>query len=175
LSLKTNNLIILGITGLWIVLILIPIFLPPEREVKLSQAVILPSLPPKERTAGEERVKSSPAARPDTIQDVLSRNPFSLPSGIRIVSGESTESTATPDEAVQESKLTVILRRENMAMAVINHQIVQSGDFINGEKVINIGRDSVTLLGQDGSRRTLKLYENLPSITGISLKEGGIQ
>jgi len=44
---------------------------------------------------------------------------------------------------------------------------------INGEKVLKIGRDQVTLLARDGSRKALALYENLPSVTVISPKEGG--
>jgi hypothetical protein len=172
LNLKIKNIILLVITGLCLVFIIIPILLPSQGGEKISPAMFLPPLPPQKRTAGEEGViPHSPAARPFSADVSWGRDPFSLPSGIR-PTGETTGRESLPGEAAQETRLTAILRRGNKTLATINHRVVQEGDLIQGEKVIQIGKDSVTLLARDGSKKTLKLYENLPSVMVTNRKEG---
>jgi len=171
-SLKIKNLIILATTGLWIVIILIPILLPAERGGKISPTMVIPPLPPKESSAGEGVVSPSPAVPPESMEEAWSRDPFSLPAGIRAISGEGTEGQTASADVVQESKLTAIIRRGNTALATINRQVVQEGDIVNGEKVIKIGKSSITLLARDGSTRALNLYENLPSVQVTVPKRG---
>ncbi|HUT83917.1 MAG TPA: hypothetical protein VMX95_04640 [Thermodesulfobacteriota bacterium] len=172
MSLKTKNLIILGIIGAWIVIILIPILLPSERGGKLLHTALLPPLPPQKITAEKKGPAPSPAASPGEIQEERGKDLFTLPAGIRTVAEES-EGESAAREVMVESKLTAIFRGGTTSMAAINHQIVREGDVINGEKVLKIGRDQVTLLARDGSRKALALYGNLPSVTVISPKEGG--
>jgi hypothetical protein len=172
LSLKNSNLIILGIIGAWIVIILIPSLLPSERGGKLLHTALFPPLPPQNITAEEKGPAPSPAAYLGEIQEEHGRDLFTLPAGIRAVAEES-EGESAAREVMEELKLTAIFRGGTTSMAAINHQIVREGDAINGEKVLKIGRDYVTLLARDGSRKALALYENLPSVTVISPKEGG--
>jgi len=98
------------------------------------------------------------------MQEAWSRDPFSLPAGIRVVSGEAVQGESLPENGASGLKLTAILRRGTRGMAAVNHQVVQEGDMVNGEKVLKIGKSSITLLAQDGSMRALNLYENLPSV-----------
>lgn len=172
MSLKIKNLIILATTGLWIVIILIPILLPAERGGKISPTMVIPPLPPKESSAGEGVVTPSPAVPPESMKVAWSRDPFSLPAGIRAVSGEGVQGESLSESGAPGLKLTAIIRRGNTALATVNHQVVQEGDLVNGEKVLKIGKSSITLLARDGSTRALNLYENLPSVQVTVPKRG---
>ncbi len=110
------------------------------------------------------------------------KDPFSLPSGVRLLSqevpivegdkklapihepkiGEITPAETKPPEA--PLKLKAILITDHVRLASIDRSIVAIGDAINGEKVIDIRPDRV-VLEKEGKRRTILLEQSPVKIT----------
>lgn len=174
MSLKTKNLILLSLTGLGIFFILINLFLPLQRGEKISPLVSLPPLPPSQWKAGEEVVvSSSPAPPPASLEETSWRNPFIFPSNVKPEDEQISKEENSQGKVFKDLRVTAILKRGNTALATINHQVVREGDLIEEGKVISIEKDSVTLLLPDGSKKILKLYENLPLIKITNPRKGG--
>ena len=96
------------------------------------------------------------------------KDPFSLPSGIRLFSREvhvpedkKITGTVTPEAKPAEValKLKAILIGDHIRLASIDRSIVSIGDFINGEKVLEIRSDRV-ILEKEGKKRTLVLDQS---------------
>ena len=83
------------------------------------------------------------------------RDPFELPSGVKL---KTTEETESPNDIKPHvKKVTAILITDSRKVASINHKVVMIGDFIDGEKVLEIEPDRVVL--ENGGRRHLIMLE----------------
>ena len=71
------------------------------------------------------------------------RDPFELPTGIQL---KTTAEEVAP-EAIKPHirKVTAILITDSRKVASINHKVAAVGDFIDGEKVLEIKSDRVIL------------------------------
>jgi len=99
-----------------------------------------------------------PEARPketrlQAIQDTVQweRDPFTLPSFL-MVEKKAAEKQRVP------LKLVAILEGARGRMAIIDNEIVKKGDVVAGERIVNIGKATVTLV-MDGSERVISLKE----------------
>lgn len=133
--------------------------------------------------------------------EMIKRDPFALPSGVRLRSQGDTpqevKSNPTPSiskeilpqETVSKEvplKLKAILITDSIRLATINQTIVQEGDFVQEEKISEIHSDRVILV-KGGKTRTLlldqspvKLVVEQPSFSPFPLKReveeiGGIR
>lgn len=86
------------------------------------------------------------------------RDPFGLPPGIQL---RATEEGGLP-EAIKPriKKVTAILITDSRKVASINHKVAAVGDFIDGEKVLEIKPDRVIL--EKGGRRHVIMLEESP-------------
>jgi hypothetical protein len=83
------------------------------------------------------------------------RDPFELPYCVRL---KTTEETESPNDIKPHvKKVTAILITDSRKVASINHKVVTIGDFIDGEKVLEIKPDGVVL--ENGGRRHLIMLE----------------
>ncbi len=104
------------------------------------------------------------------------KDPFSLPSGVRLLSKEISVQPAqedkkitgmvTPEIKLVEAslKLKAILITDHVRLASIDRSIVTVGDSINDEKVLEIRPDRV-VLGKEGKRRTILLDQSPVKLT----------
>lgn len=105
------------------------------------------------------------------------KDPFSLPSGIRLLSQEAPVvqedkklppipeiKPAETKPAETPLKLKAILISDHVRLASIDRTIVTAGDLINGEKVLEIRPDRV-ILEKEGKKRTLLLDQSPIKIT----------
>lgn len=85
------------------------------------------------------------------------RDPFELPPGIQF---KATAGEGAP-EAIKPhiKKVTAILITDSRKVASINHKVVAAGDFIDGEKVLEIKSDRV-ILEKGGQRHVIMLEES---------------
>ena len=118
------------------------------------------------------------------------RDPFLLPSGIRLLSKIDTASGAkgipskiggNPDDIPLPSlKVKAILISDHVRLALIDRHIVTVGDSIRDEKVLEIETDRV-ILGKGDQKKTLLLsqspvlltVEERPPTLTLPHKEGG--
>jgi len=86
------------------------------------------------------------------------RDPFELPPGVQL---KVDEEEGSP-EAVKPDikKVTAILISASRKVASINHKVVAVGDFIDGEKVLEIEPDRVILV--KGGRKKVIILEESP-------------
>ncbi|MBM4351638.1 MAG: hypothetical protein FJ106_17300 [Deltaproteobacteria bacterium] len=101
------------------------------------------------------------------------KDPFSLPSGVRLLSKEApvhedkkVTATVTPDIKPVETplKLKAILITDHVRLASIDRSIVTVGDFVNGDKVLEIRSDRV-ILEKESKKRTLVLDQSPVKLT----------
>ncbi len=92
-------------------------------------------------------------SRLHAIQDALQweRDPFALPSFL-MVEKKKAEKERVP------LKLLAIMEGARGRVAIIDNEVVGKGDTIAGEKVVEIGKETVTLV-QEGSKRVITLRE----------------
>jgi hypothetical protein len=99
------------------------------------------------------------------------RDPFLLPSGVYLLSKTGTPSGVKrsisgadnkPDENLM--KVKAILISDHARLALIDRHIVTIGDSIQGEKVLEIKTDRVTL-GKGDQKRTLLLSQSPVRLT----------
>lgn len=103
------------------------------------------------------------------LNHLWGRNPFLLPSGVRLSSKSDsalvTKKTASKTEANASRisphllKVKAILISDHIRLATIGHHIVTVGDVINDEKILEIKTDRV-ILGKGGKKRTIHLYQS---------------
>ena len=97
------------------------------------------------------------------------RDPFLLPSGVRLLSKIDTASGAKgipsktegkPNDILSPSlKVKAILISDHVRLALIDRHIVTIGDSIHNEKVLEIKKDQV-ILGKGDQKRTLLLSQS---------------
>jgi type II secretory pathway component PulC len=101
------------------------------------------------------------------------KDPFSLPSGIRLSSKEvpvqenkKVAVPVTPEIKPVETplKLKAILISDHIRLASIDRSIVTVGDSVNGEKVLEIRPDRV-ILEKEGKKRTILLDQSPMKLT----------
>lgn len=88
------------------------------------------------------------------------RNPFSLPSGVYLLSDSRTTSVTGETEKILETRVKAILISDHVRLALIDKHIVTVGDSINDEKILEIKPEKV-ILGKGNKKRTLFLYHSL--------------
>jgi len=108
--------------------------------------------------------------KPSQLQEGR-EDPFSLPPGVRLHSQEVPVSkenklTFTPEIKPVEVPLTLkaILITDHVRLASIDRSVVTVGDFINGEKVLEIKPDRV-ILEKEGKKRTVLLEQSPVKLT----------
>jgi len=101
----------------------------------------------------------------------LQRNPFSLPSGIYLLSKEGSASApkqgAKPVVKFAEIdpfRVKAILISDHIRLACIGQTIVTIGDWVGDERVLEITPDRV-ILGKGDRKRTLLLYQSPVKLT----------
>jgi len=134
----------------------------------LTIALLFSMTPLMEAGEVHGQLKKKPSLFQETRKD-----PFSLPSGIRLLSKEISAQeykifavTVTPEAKPAETplKLKAILIGDHIRLASIDRSIVSIGDFINGEKVLEIRSDRV-ILEKEGKKRTLVLDQSPIKLT----------
>jgi hypothetical protein len=90
--------------------------------------------------------------RVQPIQETLrwERDPFTLPSFLMVE--KKVEKQRVP------LKLVAVLEGSNGRMAIIDNELVRKGDLIAGERIVEIGKETVTLI-MEGSKRVITLRE----------------
>jgi len=113
--------------------------------------------------------------KPSLFQETR-KDPFSLPSGVRLLSKEGPAQEDKKFQPVAEIKpteikpvetplkLKAILIGDHVRLASIDRSIVTVGDSVNGEKVLEIRSDRV-ILEKEGKKRTLVLDQSPVKIT----------
>jgi type II secretory pathway component PulC len=109
--------------------------------------------------------------KPSLFQETR-KDPFSLPPGVRLFSKEipvqeSKKILQAPEEVKPAEvmlKLKAILIGDHIRLASIDRSIVSIGDFINGEKVLEIRSDRV-ILEKEGKKRTIFLEQSPIKLT----------
>lgn len=113
--------------------------------------------------------------KPSLLQETR-KDPFSLPSGVRLLSEEAPVQEDKKLRPIAEIKpvetkpaetplkLKAVLISDHVRLASIDRLIVTVGDMINGEKVLEIRPDQV-ILGKEGKKRTILLDQSPVKIT----------
>ncbi len=117
-----------------------------------KELIAAPLEPPKVMAPRPEaRMKET---RLQAIQDTVQweRDPFTLPAFLMVAEKKAAEKQRVP------LKLLAILEGAKGRTAIIDNEIVKKGDVIAGERIVNIGKETVTLV-MDGSERVIKLKE----------------
>ena len=118
---------------------------PPQ--VQAPQGSPTPAVPQKTPVEKDEPKPLSAKARADLLQEAKwVRNPFLLP-----LTGISKKK-----ESVQATRLLAIFQKGTDRVAIIDHDVVRTGDMVGDEKVLHIGDDNVVL-----ARGPLKRVLNL--------------
>jgi hypothetical protein len=108
------------------------------------------------------------------------RDPFLLPSGVRLLSktdtalgmkGIPSKTEGKPNDILPSPlKVKTILISDHVRLALIDHHIVTIGDSIHDERVLEIKTDRV-ILGKGDQRRTLLLSQS-PVLLTIEERKG---
>ena len=108
--------------------------------------------------------------KPSLFQEIR-KDPFSLPSGVRLLSKElpvQEDKRLQPIAEIKPGetplKLKAILISDHIRLASIDRSIVTVGDLVNDEKVLEIRPDRV-ILGKEGKKRTLLLDQSPIKLT----------
>ena len=122
-------------------------------------------------TMKEPGVAFGQLIRKPTLSVQTRKDPFSLPSGVRLLSKESPVQEDKRLQPIAEIKpvetplkLKAILISDHIRLASIDRSIVTVGDLINDEKVLEIRPDRV-ILGKEGKKRTLLLDQSPIKLT----------
>ena len=76
-----------------------------------------------------------------------------------------TPGEAAPEYLAPEKELTLALISAAGRTATINGQIYREGDAVQGETIVEIGREGVVLQKQDKTRRVLRLRTSSVTVT----------
>lgn len=108
------------------------------------------------------------------------RDPFLLPSGVHLLSktdtvlgmkGSPSKTEGKPNDMLPSPlKVKAILISDHVRLALIDRHIVTVGDSIQGEKVLEIKTDRVTL-GKGDQKRTLLLSQS-PVLLTVEERKG---
>ncbi len=101
------------------------------------------------------------------VQEIR-RDPFSLPSGVRLFSKSDTTSVtkgaSSTDISPPSLKVNAILIGDRIRLASIDRHIVTVGDSIHDERILEIKNDRV-ILGKGDKKRTLLLSQSPVRLT----------
>lgn len=120
-------------------------------------------------TAGRKEEKPAESEIEDVRQG-WEKNPFALPSGIRLVRDKEKEpepgATAikTSETNLPELKVNSIFISNGRKLAIINNRVVTVGNELGNEKIIDIQRDRV-IMGNANQKRTILLDQSPVSLT----------
>lgn len=96
------------------------------------------------------------------------RDPFVLPSGVRLLSKGGTTSVtkkvSSKDISSPSFRVNAILISDRIRLASIDRHIVTVGDSIHDEKILEIRNDQV-ILGKGDKKRTLLLSQSPVQLT----------
>jgi len=138
------------LTGLVVILffVLFTLFFAGGKEKMNSLAA--PFEPPK--IVGVPADVRAKEARVQAVQENLQwdRDPFTLP--VFAMTEKKTEKQRVP------LKLLGIMEGRKGRVAIIDNQVVGKGDVVAGERIVEVGKRTVTLI-QDGSKRVITLQE----------------
>jgi hypothetical protein len=122
---------------------------------KRKMASVAASLEPPKMSAQPADVRS----REDRVQQTQEamnweRDPFALPSFV--LAKQKSEKEAEKQRV--PLKLFAIMEGARGRVAIIDNEVVAKGDIVAGERVLEIGKETVTLV-LDGSKRVITIQE----------------
>lgn len=122
---------------------------------KRKMASVAASLEPPKMSAQPADVRS----REDRVQQTQEamnweRDPFALPSFVLA----KQESEKEAEKRRVPLKLFAIMEGARGRVAIIDNEVVAKGDIVAGERVLEIGKETVTLI-QEGSKRVILMQE----------------
>jgi hypothetical protein len=122
---------------------------------KRKMASVAASLEPPKMSAQPADVRS----REDRVQQTQEamnweRDPFALPSFV--LAKQKSEKEAEKQRV--PLKLFAIMEGARGRVAIIDNEVVAKGDIVAGERVLEIGKETVTLI-QEGSKRVIMMQE----------------
>ena len=145
---KVNKYVLIGLV-IVILVVLYTVFLTGDK--KKMASVAAPLEPPK--VVAQPADVRAKEARVEQVQETMSweRDPFALPA----------PATAEKQQAEKERvalKLLAIMEGTRGRVAIIGNEVVGKGDTVAGERVLEIGKETVTLV-LDGSKRVITIQE----------------
>jgi hypothetical protein len=147
--LKVNKYVLIGLATAVLIVFYALFFTGGKKKMELLAAP--PSEPPRIMApSGDVRAKE---ARVQAVQETVKwdRDPFTLPSFLM------TEKKAAEKQRVP-LKLFAIMEGSRGRVAIIDNDVVGKGDTVAGERVVDIGKNTVTLI-QDGSTRVITIQD----------------
>lgn len=146
-KLKVDKYVFIGLVVI-VFFVLFTLFFAGEK--KKMNSLAAPLEPPK--IVGVPADVRAKEARVQAVQENLQwdRDPFTLP--VFTMTEKKAEKQRVP------LKLLGIMEGRKGRVAIIDNQVVGKGDFVAGERIVEIGKGTVTLI-QDGSKRVITLQE----------------
>jgi hypothetical protein len=146
--LKVNKYVLIGLVIAVLVVFYALFFTGGKRKMESHAAPLEP--PRIVAPAGDVRAKE---ARVQAAQENMQwdRDPFTLPSFLM------TEKKVAEKQRVP-LKLFAIMEGSRGRVAIIDNEVVGKGDIVAGERVVEIGKETVTLI-HDGSKRVITIQE----------------
>ena len=145
---KVNKYVLIGL----VVIVLFALYTVFFTGGKKKMASIAAPLEPPKMIAQPADVRAK-EARVEQAQETMSweRDPFILPTVVM-----------TPDKKLEKQrvalKLLGIMEGGRGRVAIIDNEVVRKGDTVAGERVLDIGKETVTLV-LDGSKRVITMQE----------------
>jgi hypothetical protein len=146
--LKVNKYALIGLVVI-VLFALYTVFLTGGKKKMVSVAA--PLEPPKMiAQPADVRAKE---ARVEQVQEAMSweRDPFALPATVMAERKQV-------DKQRVALKLLAIMEGARGRVAIIDNEVVGKGDTVAGERVLDIGKETVTLV-LDGSKRVITMQE----------------
>jgi hypothetical protein len=145
--LKVNKYLLIGLV-IAVVFVLYALFFTGGKK-KINSVAGPPDPPRVTAPPGEVRSKGGHVqAIRETVR--WDRDPFMLP--VFATTEKKVEKERAP------LKLLAIMESGKGKVAIIDHEVVEKGDVVAGERVVEIGKETVTLI-QDGSKRVITMQE----------------
>jgi len=146
--LKVNKYVLIGLVII-ILFSLYTVFFMGDKKKMVSVAAPLES-PKVIAQPADVRAKE---ARVGQVQETMSweRDPFALPASVM------TEKKQADKQRVA-LKLLAIMEGTRGRVAIIDNEVVGKGDIVAGERVLDIGKETVTLV-LEGSKRVITIQE----------------
>ena len=144
---RVNKYVLIGLAVIVVLALYVTFFAGGKKKMELAAA----SLEPPKITAPPP-VVSAKEARVQAIQENMEweRDPFTLPAFLMVE--KKAEKQRIP------LKLLAIMEGARGRVAIIDNEVVGKGDIVAGERVAEIGKETVTLI-QDGSKRVITIQE----------------
>ena len=145
---KVNKYVLIGLVII-ILFSLYTVFFMGDKKKMVSVAAPLES-PKVIAQPADVRVQE---ARVEQVQETMSweRDPFALPASVM------TEKKQADKQRVA-LKLLAIMEGTRGRVAIIDNEVVGKGDIVAGERVLDIGKETVTLV-LEGSKRVITIQE----------------